>query len=262
MDPTMYSVLGATAGAANDELDAAYKARAAELDREEVHSTTDAARASVRDARDRLEEAWEILGDPKLRLQYDLKVALLEPRTPDSVAPEALPLSAAGTLHHDLPSPPAIDVDAPPMYHHLPLPPPPAPVGRPLRSDECQLCASSPAARITLRRETGMVILRHRRRLDGRYCRSCGLSLFREMMDKTLVAGWWAPISFFVNWYTIGRNLGARITIGRLEEPVPNRGTRAPMVEPLDSGPPLYRRVGPWVAAAVAAAFVALLAVG
>ena len=219
----MYTVLGAAPGASEAELKAAYEARLAELDREEHTDPGPVAQASIRAARSRLEEAWEILSDPKQR------------------------------LHHDQPAPAVGDPDAPPPLHHLPPPPPPGiaydptDTRRPPTGTECQLCGSAPAARLTLRRETGLVVVRQSRVIEGTYCRDCGLSLFRETTDKTLMTGWWGFISFFVNWFTVARNVAGRLALRDLTAPVPNAEVRAPLPAPLDPGKPLFRRFGPYV---------------
>lgn len=257
----MYLVLGAAPGASEAELKAAYEARLAALDREEAANPSTAAQDSVRAARSRLEEAWEILSDPKQRLHYDLMLAM-EP-APASPAPAAGADASApvpAPVHHDHPIAPVADPTTPPPTHHLPPPPPPPDLRRPPHRGECQLCGSAPAAELKFRRETGLILVRQRRLVEGTYCRDCGLSLFRETTDKTLMTGWWGFISFFANWITIVSNVAGRVAIRSLGPPVPNSGVRAPLPGPLDPGKPLFRRFGPYVVILIAFAVFALFA--
>jgi hypothetical protein len=112
------------------------------------------------------------------------------------------------------------------------------------------MCGSSPAADVTLRQETGKILLRTRRQIGGPMCRSCGLAVFREMTNKTLMTGWWGVISFFTNIATIVRNVGARNRLLALAPPIvpSSAAAGAPAAEPLDPNPPLTRRPGIWVA--------------
>lgn len=265
MDLTLYSILGVPPGATDDDLRAGYEDRLAALDREQATASPTAVE-SIRAARTQLEEAWEILSDPVLRLQYDLMAAATHPGgpAPDVPVPDPPPAPPAG-VHHELPASP----DGPPvqpLLHHLPPPPPPGTAHdpsdprRPPSSSECQLCGSAPAAAVTLRREVGIVLVRQSHVLDGVYCRSCGISLFREMTDKTMVRGWWGFISFFVNWFTIARNVAARVALGHLDEPEPNPDVRASLPEPLVTGRPVLLRLGPLVTVALIVGVVVLFA--
>ncbi len=260
----MYAVLGAPADASESQLKAAYEARLADLEREEATDPGPVARDAIRAARSRVEEAWEILSDPKQRLRYDLLIAMEERPAPVDPAPAATP-GPAGTpgpapVHHDQPVPVAPDPQAPPPTHHLPPPPPPTDPRRPPHSGECQLCGSTPATHLEFRRETGLLLVRQRRLVEGSYCRDCGLSLFRETTDKTLMTGWWGFISFFVNWLTIARNVAGRLAIRNLAAPTPNPDVNAPLPAPLDPGKPLFRRFGPYVVVLIAFAVFALFA--
>ncbi|MET9437365.1 hypothetical protein [Streptomyces sp. NPDC006551] len=54
----------------------------------------------------------------------------------------------------------------------------------------------------------------------GVFCRTCGLSLYRQMTSDTLVTGWWGLLSFFVTPFVVlGNVLGARGALRRLPEP-------------------------------------------
>ena len=106
-----------------------------------------------------------------------------------------------------------------------------------------------------------MLVMRQRHIVEGNYCRSCGLSLFREITNRTLLFGWWGFISFFVNWLTIVRNVGASVSLRRLAAPTPTADVRAPLPEPLDPGKPLFLRLGPLVVVALIVGVAALFAV-
>jgi hypothetical protein len=133
-----------------------------------------------------------------------------------------------------------------------------ADTGRAPGENECDHCGSSPAAEVTLRYETGLLLWRTRHWIDTKVCRCCGIALFRRMQNRTLLTGWWGIISFFVNWTTLARNLAARRKIGRLPEPRPNPDVAAALPGPMDPGRPVYLRPGLLVLAVV----VAWLAVG
>ncbi len=80
------------------------------------------------------------------------------------------------------------------------------------------------------------------------------------MTDRTLFTGWWSPVSFFVNWFTIARNIREYRKIHRLEPP----SERDPSIDaiakvPLDPGPRLFQRVGVYFAVGV---FVVMLQFG
>jgi len=155
-----------------------------------------------------------------------------------------------------LPPPPPGDPPGPP--------PPPGAWGSPATPDAwgspeatpsasqpnvCIMCGSSPAANVTIRQETGKIVFRTRRRVEGPMCRSCGLAIFREMTNKTLMTGWWGVISFFTNIYSIFKNIGARNRLAALAPPtVPAAAAGTPAAVPLDPNPPLTRRPGLWVA--------------
>lgn len=127
--------------------------------------------------------------------------------------------------------------------------------------DECMFCGSAPAIDVTLRQETGKILWRTRRSLDGAFCRDCGLAAFRSMTNRTLITGWWGVISFFVNWTTIARNVGVQRRIGQLSPPRRKPEVVAPLARPLNPGKPLHKRAGIYVAA-VALVVVAGVAIG
>jgi hypothetical protein len=124
----------------------------------------------------------------------------------------------------------------------------------------CQSCGATPSAEVTLRQESGKLLWRTRRLVEGHFCRDCGISLFRDMQNRTLITGWWGIVSFFANWMTIGRNAIAARRLRGL--PVPSRSpdTASALGASLDPGTPLVQRAGVWVAVAVIVVLGAVLA--
>lgn len=125
-------------------------------------------------------------------------------------------------------------------------------------ADGCQSCRATPTAEVTLRQETGKVFWRTRRLIEGRFCRDCGISLFREMQNRTLITGWWGLISFFVNWATVARNIVAANRLQRLLAPTSEPGEA--LSARLNPGKPLFQRGGVWVAAVVMVVLGAIVA--
>ncbi|MCL1871863.1 MAG: hypothetical protein FWF90_15815 [Promicromonosporaceae bacterium] len=91
-------------------------------------------------------------------------------------------------------------------------------------------------------------------RLDGPFCRRCGIATVRDMTAKSLVQGWWGYASSVINPITMLLNVGPMLKFKRLPEP--EAGYR----EPLHLGKPLFRRpeiLGLLVPVAVVALIVA-----
>lgn len=129
---------------------------------------------------------------------------------------------------------------------------------RPPSPTECLACGSTPATPVTLRREAGFIIWRSRSKVAGPFCQTCGMSLFREMQNSTLLRGWWGVISFFANLSSIFWNLNARRHLKRLGPPTSRASdVEAPLPGPIPVGAPLHRRAGIYVTAAALAIFVA-----
>ncbi|MER5890244.1 hypothetical protein ABT160_40995 [Streptomyces sp. NPDC001941] len=90
---------------------------------------------------------------------------------------------------------------------------------------------------MTVRAHQGMVIVMRTLTRRGTLCRTCGLSVYRQMTSDTLVTGWWGLFSFFVTPFVVLANvLGARSALRRLSEP---QGAVRP---PLDPGRRVLRR--------------------
>lgn len=100
-----------------------------------------------------------------------------------------------------------------------------------------------------MRQETGKLLWRTRRSIDGRFCRNCGLATFRQMQNRTLITGWWGVISFFANIGSVLGNIGAWWKLRALAPPEDEDAAALS----LNPGSSLYRRAGVWFAAVVIA---------
>jgi hypothetical protein len=102
----------------------------------------------------------------------------------------------------------------------------------------CRFCHNGPAVKTTFRQHTGMIIVMRFSKIEGPFCRDCGLSAFRETTGHTMVAGWWGYFSMILAPLTILLNLVRRGRVAKLPAPVviPGRG------RPADPGRPLLLR--------------------
>ena len=132
------------------------------------------------------------------------------------------------------------------MTEPLQLPPAPAPdpialnqlPSAPSPLVRCRMCGSTPAAMVTYRRHTGMLLLMRFSGKAGPFCRDCGLSTFREAQAYTLLAGWWGWASFFIAPITMLVNLARRGKVAKLAPPT----DAAPGFHPANPGRPVYQR--------------------
>jgi hypothetical protein len=116
----------------------------------------------------------------------------------------------------------------------------------------CRLCGSVPAAAVTFRQHTGMILMMRFGSLKGPFCRDCGIYVYRKMTAHTLLAGWWGWASFFITPITLLLNLARRGTVARLAPPIQRLANQ----RPADPGKPLYQRF------AIVGLLVPLLVVG
>ncbi|MEU6298327.1 hypothetical protein [Streptomyces erythrochromogenes] len=89
-----------------------------------------------------------------------------------------------------------------------------------------------------VRSHTGVLIMMRFQHLDGPFCRDCGLAVVRQMTYRTLIIGWWGPLSLVIlNPLTLVWNLVAHLKYRALppSDPAPGRTH-------LDTGPPVLRR--------------------
>jgi len=113
----------------------------------------------------------------------------------------------------------------------------PAPV-----DDGCMVCGRGPAEHVKLRSVVGMVIAFRWSHVEGRFCRDCGTAMSREVLNKTLLTGWWGLISFFTNWYAVFVDTKALWRFRNMPEPI-----GAPRATPLAAGKSLLARAGVYV---------------
>lgn len=104
---------------------------------------------------------------------------------------------------------------------------------------ECLHCGRVPTADVELRAQAGMVVAARRSVLRGPLCKQCGLALFRERMNRTLLLGWWGVLAFFLNFHAIAKNLIAWQRLRALHDP-----WGAPRRPPLEPGAPVPARPG------------------
>jgi hypothetical protein len=119
------------------------------------------------------------------------------------------------------------------------------------QADECMFCGSVPATTASLGQETGKLLWRTRRRLDGPFCRDCGIGMFNFMTNRTLITGWWGILSALTNVATIIGNFSAWRRYRALPMAQRQPNVRGAMDGPIPWGKPLWQRLGPWFAAAV-----------
>lgn len=121
----------------------------------------------------------------------------------------------------------------------------PRPAAEVLDPNGCRACGRTPAVDVTFRSVQGMVIMFKHWKHTGRFCRDCGRELGRDVMDRTLLRGWWGFISFFFNWFAVVTNLVGFRKLAALG---------APEGEPRQAvkvGKPMYKRAGVYVMAVV-----------
>jgi hypothetical protein len=87
-----------------------------------------------------------------------------------------------------------------------------------------------------------MIFLMRFRRLDGPFCRDCGVAVFRDMTARTLLQGWWGFASFFITLAIVARNAILRGRFASLGVPRRDPAVQAPNARPFDPGKPLLRR--------------------
>ncbi|MFD7155189.1 hypothetical protein ACFV9C_11340 [Kribbella sp. NPDC059898] len=73
-------------------------------------------------------------------------------------------------------------------------------------------------------------------KLQGPFCRTCGVASVRDMTSKSLWQGWWGIGSSIINPITMLMNIGPMQKFKKLPEPTPGPG------RPMDPGKPLFQR--------------------
>jgi hypothetical protein len=213
---TYYDVLGVAADADPEDIKQSYHRKAQLLHPDRHATAADAVQREAEAAMKTVNQAWDTLKDPGRREHYDFEHGLGDQG--GGPAQDGRGWSSAG---------------------------------RPPAEDECELCGSGPAAPAVFRQETGKIIWRTRRRIEGTFCRDCGLSLLRSAQNRTLITGWWGLISFFVNIGSIVGNAAAWWKLRSLSTPRRDPAVVSYIESPLDPGRSVFRRAGVWVAAVV-----------
>ena len=100
----------------------------------------------------------------------------------------------------------------------------------------CRFCGGYPAVDATVRGHQGMIILMRFLKLQGPFCRTCGIASARDLTSKSLWQGWWGIGSAIVNPITMLMNIGPMQKFKSLPEPAPGPG------QPMNPGKPLFQR--------------------
>ncbi|MFJ6838369.1 hypothetical protein [Streptomyces sp. NPDC091209] len=90
----------------------------------------------------------------------------------------------------------------------------------------------------TVRGHQGFLVIMRFLKLQGPFCRRCGIAAHREMTAKSLWQGWWGIASSVINPITMLINIPQRMKINRLAEPIPGAPGR-----PMDPGRPVFLRL-------------------
>jgi hypothetical protein len=123
----------------------------------------------------------------------------------------------------------------------------------------CRFCGSVPAVPMTIFEHNGYLILMQFKNVKGPFCRSCGLHVWRRMVNTTLLRGWLGLFSFFIAPITALVDLVNLPKLKRLPPPEPGSGMRAPA----DPGEGMFKRPGVYVyMAVVVLVLLFLLSVG
>lgn len=102
----------------------------------------------------------------------------------------------------------------------------------------CRICGGFPAVEATIRGHQGILVMMRFLHLKGPFCRTCGTAVLRDMTGKTLVQGWWSPLSAPIfTPFTLIWNSVVRAKVKKLPPPAP--GQPGPQLDP---GAPLLRR--------------------
>ncbi len=72
----------------------------------------------------------------------------------------------------------------------------------------CRFCGGYPAVEATVRGHQGLIIIMRFLKLQGPFCRTCGIASVRDMTAKSLWQGWWGIGSAIINPITMLLNIG------------------------------------------------------
>lgn len=102
---------------------------------------------------------------------------------------------------------------------------------------QCRFCGGVPAVDATVRGHQGFLVLMRFLKLQGPFCKTCGVAATRDMTAKSMWQGWWGVASAIINPITMLVNLATYSKFKNLPEPAPNAPGR-----PMDPGKPLFKR--------------------
>jgi hypothetical protein len=218
--PNYYEILGVNPDATDKEIESRYRALALELHPDWHTDATVGVDKSAKMAE--VDVAFHCLSDPITRSAYNgwLTLSKDSGETPEFVKSQS-------------------------KFARAPEP------------TECVFCAHSPTLEITLKREIGLVFRRRTIRYHGRYCRDCGMALFRDTQNATLISGWWGIICAPVNVGTIVSNYREYKRLRELAEPTPPTvPVTVERVTPAPVGKTMVKRPGVWLTPIFVAALV------
>ncbi|MBM4820763.1 MULTISPECIES: hypothetical protein [Streptomyces] len=147
----------------------------------------------------------------------------------------------------------------PPQYAQPHSPPCAQPYGAYAQGPACRICGATPAAPMTVRQHTGLLVGMRFSKVEGPLCRSCGTAIHRDLTTKTLAGGWWSPLSMFLFCpVTLLANLALHFRLKKLPYPV----TPPPTGVVMNPGKPIHRRPAAYVMACVAAFYLSVALIG
>ena len=120
--------------------------------------------------------------------------------------------------------------------------------------ESCYLCGGSGAARIELRGISSRVIWFNIHTVQGPVCAGCAEAAYAILQRRTLVQGWWGPLSLILTLWNSVANV-VNIRAHRVAAPYVLAGQQwipRPQVQVRDSA-------SPWVASIAAMALVGLI---
>ncbi|GLW33072.1 hypothetical protein [Actinoplanes regularis] len=106
-----------------------------------------------------------------------------------------------------------------------------------MSESSCRVCYRMPAANVSFHGHEGLLVLMRFSRMDGPFCRQCGLAVYREISAHTLLRGWWGIASLFITAGVLILNTARRARVALLPDPDRPANDRT-----LDPGKPLLDR--------------------
>ncbi|WP_155374625.1 hypothetical protein [Catellatospora vulcania] len=123
---------------------------------------------------------------------------------------------------------------------------------------DCVVCGHTPAAEVSFYRHVGLVVYVRFTRIQGPFCRDCGLARMRDATAETITSGLWSPVSVVLAPLAFVRNLRGRRAVLALDEPVPRPDLPESNLAPLPPTRPVFRRVKTWLAPVFLAGLIAV----